>query len=99
MSNMYIREYKELMRDDNHIVIQIPQEPAITDQKITYTTTAPSAAFNDATKFVCINLDDGGHIIFDSTPVATVAHKKLAAGVDYYFGVTKNLKVAAISAA
>jgi len=112
MSNMYISEYSEIAHAANDITknygqalqpagiaLQIPMEPPVTTpQKVTFTTSAQSAAFDDNVKFICIHLDADGHVAIGADPTATTSYRKLLAGVDYYVGVTAGHKIAAIDA-
>jgi len=112
MANMYISEYSAVAHAGNDpginyglfyrpagIALQIPVEPPVTTpQKVTFTTTAQSAAFDAGTKFICVHLDADGHIAVGADPTATTNHRKLIAGVDYYFGVTAGNKIAAVAA-
>jgi hypothetical protein len=96
MANMYITEYKDMGYAGDGL--QIPQEPDVADQKVTFTTSTASAAFNAATRYVMIRLDAAGHVKFGTGPTATTSNRPLTADVEYYFGVASGSKVAAVTA-
>lgn len=95
MASMYISEYEDIGKDGKGWRAQMPLEPSVTTQKVTFTTAAASAAFNDNTSYICVHLDADGHVTFGIAPTATVSHKKLIANTDYYFAVIKGQKVSA----
>ena len=97
MALMYITEYAT---GTGREVLQVPQEPPLAIQVITFTgTSAASAALNAATKLVSIQLDTAGHIQFAGTPTATTTtSRKHAADAVSFHGADTNLKVAAITA-
>lgn len=93
---MYITEYATAVKG---VGIQIPQEPALAVQTVDFTTTTASAALQDGTRFVSIQLSVDGHVHFDDTPVATTSTSRLhqANSVSWH-GVKKALKIAAVAA-
>lgn len=95
MAIMYITEYKEAIGSGT---LQVPQEPALAVQTVDFTTTTASAALQDDTRFVSIQLSADGHIHFSDTPVATVETSRVHKANDVSFhGVKKALKVAAVA--
>ena len=103
MANMYISEYSQMGQDGGSsgggAVAQLPAEPAAATQKVAFTTTTASAAFNAETRIVCVRLDAAGHVSFGATaPTATTNHRLLTAGQDYYFGVKPGHFIAAVTA-
>jgi hypothetical protein len=95
MAALYITEYQEVMKLNG--VVQVPVEPAIAEQKVTFTTTTQSAAFNAATRFVRIHTDAICSIKFGLSPVAVVTEKRMAADSTEYFAVSTGHKVAAVT--
>ena len=103
MASMYISEYSHMGHDGGNIgggaLAQLPQEPSAATQKVTFTTTVASAAFNAETRIICVRLDASGHVSFGNSSVAaTTSHKPLTAGTDYYFGVKPGDYIAAVTA-
>jgi hypothetical protein len=98
MAVLYITEYALLARDEDGHVIQAGQEPAVTDQKVTFTGgVAASAAFNSSTRFVRLYSDTAGYIVFGPTPVAvTVDDTPISATTPEFFGVKPGIKVSII---
>ena len=102
MANMYITEYSHMGHDGGNVgggaLAQIPKEPAVAEQKVAFTTTTASAAFNLDTRIVCIMLDAAGHVKFGSSTVtATTSSRLLTADTEYYFGVNPGAYVAAVA--
>jgi hypothetical protein len=96
---MYITEYKDMAIYPDG-AIQIPQEPPLAIQVVTFTTSTASAALNSATKFVSVQLNSNGHVQFAATPVATTTTSRLhEANAVSFHGVDGSLKIAAIDAA
>ena len=98
MSLMYITEYKEIAYAGKGL--QVPQEPPLAVQVVTFSTSAASVALNADTKFVSIQLDSNGHVQFAAAPVATVAtSRKHEANAVSFHGVPSGFKIAAIDVA
>jgi hypothetical protein len=96
MAVLSIREYSNLTGDG---ALQIAKEPAIASQSLSITgTSAQSAAFNAATRYVRIQTDVRASLEFGASPEATPTSCVLAAGATEYFGVTAGQKVAGITA-
>lgn len=83
-----ISEYREMPDDDNGEVTPVAQEPAVTVQTVTYTTTTQSTAFNNSTHFVRIVCDAKAHFEFGTNPTATANDPYVPADAPEYFGVT-----------
>ena len=101
MSVLYITQYENLAVDGKGNIIPVGQEPAIATQALTFSTSAPSAAFNSRTRFVRLTSDGECHLQFALAPTATTSHPQLLADTPEYFGVGEGggLKVAAVNAA
>ena len=92
MGNLYISEYKSVVDNGQ---VQAANEPSVTTQKVSFTTTVASAAFNAGSRFVRVFSDIDAWLVFGDTPVATVSGLPVKAGVPEYFGVLPGQKVAA----
>ena len=95
MANLYITEYADVVKAAGNMPIQAPKEPAVAEQKISYTTAASSAAFNDATIFVRLYADADVHIHFGKSPTATAAKQLVPAFTEIFRGVVPGQKVSA----
>ncbi len=96
MATLTITEYASLARDKDGNVIPAGDEPAVTIQTVSYTTSANSAAFNTKTHFVRLYGSAAAYVIFGSgTQTATASHTPLAATTAEYFGVKPGHQLAA----
>jgi hypothetical protein len=92
MSTAYVTELTALA---THITTtQIAQMPPVAEQKITFTTTTQSAAFNSATRFIRVHPTSICSIAIGSSPTATTSTMRMAADQVEYFGVTAGDKIA-----
>lgn len=99
MATAQIREYAAI---GGNGLVQIAQEPGVTDQaQLTFTTSTASAAFNDATKFVAITASADYHYAVGANPTAsaTTSLKIPYANGPYFIGVKPGDKVALVAAA
>ena len=97
MGIAYIEEYERLGVDADGRPTQIPKQGAITNQKISYSTTTQSAAFSGRTRFVRIHTDSICSYLFGSNPTATTSTPRMAANQTEYFAVQPSDKVAFIT--
>lgn len=98
MAFAYITEYLRQPLDGISRVLPAGQEPAVVVQKIAIGAgSIQSAAFNEKTTFVAINVDATCSIAFGDNPTATVAGSRIPADGTMYFGVFPGHKVAVIS--
>jgi hypothetical protein len=95
MAALYITEYQDILRING--VVQVPVEPAIAEQKVTFTTSTQSSAFNASTRYVRIHTDAICSIKFGLNPTAVVTEKRMAADSTEYFAVSTGHKVAAVT--
>lgn len=97
MASLSITEYSNLGLNGN---APIPQEPAITGQNVSFTTTTASAAFNERTRFVRLVASADCYVKFGASPTATTSDQFLSAELEYFRGVPegKACKVAAVAA-
>lgn len=78
----------------------IPMQPPIAVQTaVTISgTSAQSAAFNSATRFIEVSVDVASRILVGTNPTATANNTYLAAGAIYHCGVIPGQKIAVIAA-
>jgi hypothetical protein len=99
MGILYITEYAQLMPSPPGGVGQVPMEPALATQTVSFTTHTESLAFNAQTRVVRVHTDSICSLIFGASPVATTSHPRMAAGQTEYHGVPvgASYKVSAVS--
>lgn len=100
MGILYISEYAELAIGPAGRVGQMPMEPPLAEQAITFTTVQPSAAFNAQTRFVRLHTDTVCFILFGTAPVAvTATNGRMAANQTEYHAVpqTGTYKVSVVA--
>lgn len=92
MSTAYVTEFTAL---GTHLTGgQIAQMPPVAEQKVTFTTTTQSSAFNTSTRFIRVHPTSICSISIGSNPTATTSTMRLAADQVEYFGVTGGDKIA-----
>jgi hypothetical protein len=92
MSTAYVTELTALA---THMTgAQIAQMPPIAEQKVTFTTSTQSSAFNAATRYIRVHPTSICSIAIGSDPTATTSTMRLAADQVEYFGVTAGHKIA-----
>jgi len=97
MAKIYITEH-EYPRYFLGSPLPVVSMPPIVSQTVTIGgASAQSAAFNAATKLVCIHSDAICSIEFGSNPTATTSSKRVAANSSEYFEVNPGDKVAVIT--
>lgn len=99
MGILYITEYAGVMQAQLGNVGQVPMEPPLAQQAITYTTHVESAAFNAQTSIVRIETDAICSFVFGTAPVATTSMARMVAGQTEYHGVPmgQSFKVSAVA--
>lgn len=97
MANAYITEYAGLARDVFNYHVAAGTEPAVDEQKVTFTTTTASSAFNEQTRFVMIHVDAIAHLAFGDDPTATTGAHRMAANETRFYGVNPGQKVAFVT--
>ena len=90
MASLIITEYANLALNGH---APVPQEPAIAEQTVTYTSATQSSAFDEKTTFIRLKPDADCHVKFGSNPTATASHQELVADVEYFRGVKPGHKV------
>ena len=100
MANLYISEYAGIYDMHHKERTPCPSEPAVATQKVTFTTSEASSAFNAGTKLVRVVADAACHVFVDTDPTATTSHMILAAGEPYFFQpIGPGYKIAAVTQA
>ena len=92
MANLYINEYGELDNPNG----PLPLQP-IAKQKVAFTVSAESAAFNANTKYIRVFGDAAFHLSYNGTPspaAATAAFARYATTLEYVFKVNPLAKLA-----
>ena len=100
MAILYISEYAKLAIDSRGLPVMAGKEPAVATQVVSIgASTAPSAAFTSATKFVRLHCDVACNYLFGpATPTALKdTSPRMAAGQTEFFGVVPGYMVAVIA--
>lgn len=99
MANLFVSEYSVQGLEGGGKVIPAGKEPALVEQRVVFSTSAQSAAFNERTNFIRVQADANAHIAFGLDPTAEATNKYLVAGVPEYFAVSAGHKIAAYDGA
>lgn len=99
MGILYITEYAGLMPSPVGGQGQIPMEPPLAEQVVTYTTHVESSAFNAKTRLIRLHTDSICSIQIGTAPVATTSMQRFAANQTEFKGVPVNAayKVSAVA--
>ncbi len=100
MAILYISEYAQLMPSPVGGQGQVPQEPPLATQIVTFTTHTESSAFNAKTRIVRLHTDTVCFVQFGTAPVAvTATDARMAANQTEYHGVPvgQSFKVSAVT--
>lgn len=91
MANLSITEYRKVAHDLEGSPLPAGEEPALTHQNITFTTTAgQSATFNPDARFIRISADADCRVIIGTDPTAVSnSGTLLVAGQAEFFGINK----------
>lgn len=85
-----ISEYAVITQDSNGRAVPVAEEPSLTTQSVTYTSSTASSAFNAQTRFVRIVCDAKAHFKFSTTGAnATAGDPYLATDIAEWFGVPR----------
>lgn len=92
-ADCYITEYRDVVEvaRGEHVPVA---SSIVTTQRVTYTTSTQSSAFNAATKFVRVVCTAAAHFTFAANPTATANHPYIPSNAAEYFGVTAGQEVA-----
>lgn len=100
MAVVDITEYDKLAIDMQGVRVAAGVEPARAVNQIAVTgVSAQSAAFDNTTRFVRVHTDVAIRVAFGASPTAAATSQRMAAGATEYFGVTRGIKMAAITSA
>jgi len=95
-----ITEYQNLAQDSNGNRLAAGIEPAlVVQQRSVSGSSAQSAAMNDQTQFVRLHTDVTIRVAFGTNPTASATSQRMVAGQTEYFGVSRGIKIAAITSA
>lgn len=98
MAYLYITELQSLVTDSRGNIVAAANVPPIAEQQVGVTgSSAQSAAFNPATKFIMVQPDEVVSLAFGANPTAVVTAHRMAAGETRYYGVQPGQKVAVIA--
>ncbi len=93
MAVISISEYDSNKDGVQGRVHDIPTEPVVADQQVTYTTATQSAAFNAKTTYIRLGVDADCFVLFGSNPTAVATSQKLYANGEYFRKVLPGDKV------
>lgn len=96
MATAYITEYNSIGVQMG--TVPVAQEPAVTDQTVTFTTATQSAAFNANTKYIRLIADAECHLQFGANPTATTSMQQVQADTEIWRMVTPGHKVSIVAA-
>ena len=92
MAILNIVEYDHI-RESEGSLAQLPQEPYLDSNNLTFTTAAQSGAFNAATRIVRIWPEVDCYIKFGDNPTAALGDLRMSAGVPEYFAIPDGVNV------
>ena len=93
MASLNIVEYSHI-RESEGTLAQLPQEPALAIQNLTFTTEEKSSAFNALTRIVRLVSTVDCFVLFGNDPTVTdTTGIKLLAGQPEYFGLPDGVNV------
>lgn len=87
MAYAYIIECEAQGKSDQGHRVEVPKFPPVTTQRVTYSTSAQSAAFNGRTTLVGVYLPELAHTACSTNPTATASSFPFPAGSIFWFGV------------
>ena len=93
MGILRITEYGAIREAEGGLA-QVPQEPSLARQKITFTTSTQSAPFNPKTRLIRLLADTDCFVSIGQNPTADANSTMLKADIPEYFGVRSNMKLA-----
>jgi len=100
MAVVDITQYSKLADDNMGNRVAAGVEPSLGVAQISVSgVSAQSAALVENTKFVRVHTDVTIRIAFGANPTASATSQRMVAGATEYFGVTRGIKIAAITSA
>lgn len=100
MATLYIQELSSIGTSPNNHIMQISQQPPITEQTVAIGgSSTQSSAFNTRTRYVRLHTDAICSVLFGTNPTVTAAKARMNAGDTEYFAVPQDqlYKVAVIT--
>lgn len=98
MADLYITEFQASGNSVSGAQLQVGVQPAVAMQKVTFSASTQSAAFDSRTVFLRLHPTADCHIIVGTDPTATTNHMPMLADSTEYFGVLPGMKLAVIAA-
>lgn len=99
MATLWIREYTALANGGGNAgMMPAAAEPGTDQTPVTFSTTAQSAAFGNATKLITMVASVDFHFVVGANPTATTNALRIPAYQPFTIGVTAGQKVAAVAA-
>ncbi len=96
MADLYIAEYSTLPAMTGGQPMIAP-EPAVTTQKVTYSTAAQSAAFNVKTRYIAVTSPGIFSYAVSDNPTATTNDFRIPADQIIFMAVTPGHRISAIT--
>lgn len=92
-ADCYITEYADVIRTESGQVMPV-SAAIVATQRVTYTTTTQSAAFNERTIYIRLVCDSAAHFTFGTNPSADADDPYIPANAPEYFGVPSGYEIA-----
>ncbi len=99
MPNLYITEFAQEGIDALGRIVPVAKVPAVTEQKVVFSTSTQSATLDPQTTLVRLHADGICSVAVGVNPTATTSNMRLGLNQTEYFAVQANsgLKIAAIN--
>lgn len=95
MAILHVTEFAGQARNEANSEYPAARTPPLADQKVSYTTSAQSSAFNASARMIRVYAPADVYVEFGSNPTATTSSMLIASGTTEYFGVLPGGKLAA----
>jgi len=90
-----VTEFVRLPQDPGGNVLDLGTLPPVASQRVTYTTSTQSTAFNAVSNFIRIQCDAAAHFAVGANPTATVQDPRIpGGGVEYFFLSSRGVEIA-----
>ena len=86
-ADCYVSEYAYIGTTQDSRAVQVPQEPALAVQRVTYDISTQSATFNVRTQYIRVVCTARAHYEIGANPTSTTADPYVSADVPEYFAV------------
>lgn len=101
MATLNVTEFSRTFHQDGSarlVYYEMPYEPAILTEIVTFTTATQGSIFNSKTDFIRVVASADCYILFGSNPTATTSHEILKADVEYFRGIATGEKLSVVAA-